>query len=240
MAYCFMLRVPSEALPVAAHRAADGDEHPIFRLSEGRAEVWLPKRKNRLTPSSVLRACWCNRCVGSWMHLSTPPPYGVSRFEVHSDLSCACCGRVHGGIRPWCVGFLGGIAWASAGCAEVSAPSLTSHLRWLAMDSRGSCDVWMFPTRGNTGCKTSGVVCVAVPVVGRLRSHGLRRGHAEDLREAGASTDVIKAAGDWRSRAYLHYQDLQRREFDAVRMAHQGGSAFSDESEVALHVHTAC
>ena len=49
-AYVFLLRVPSEAIPIAAHGHTGG-----------KVEVWLPKRKNRLVPSSVLRACWCSR-----------------------------------------------------------------------------------------------------------------------------------------------------------------------------------
>ena len=58
--------------------------------------------------------------------------------------------------------------------------------------------------------------------------HDLRRGHAEDLRSAGASPDVIRAAGDWsaRSRAYLHYQDQVQQECDEVN-----AFVLSDESD---------
>ena len=40
---------------------------------------------------------------------------------------------------------------------------------------------------------------MGVKEASKYRTHDLRRGHAEDMRASGASTDDIKAAGDWRS-----------------------------------------
>jgi hypothetical protein len=60
--YVFLLRVPSEALPMAAHAAAPGQERPVFRAHRDSVELWLPKRKNRLMPTSIWRKCWCAQC----------------------------------------------------------------------------------------------------------------------------------------------------------------------------------
>ena len=62
-AYAFMLRVPSEGLTMAAHSMPDGLEVscPVFFLRGGEAVLWLPFRKNRLFPSEIVRACWCNK-----------------------------------------------------------------------------------------------------------------------------------------------------------------------------------
>jgi hypothetical protein len=83
-AYVFLLRVPSEALPMAAGGGAGKKVTPIFKVHVDRntVELWLPKRKNRRTPSSQFRLfvapflhglfvaiacvshrpCWCKKC----------------------------------------------------------------------------------------------------------------------------------------------------------------------------------
>ena len=48
------------------------------------------------------------------------------------------------------------------------------------------------------------------------RTHDLRRGHAEDLRLAGAPLWKILAAGEWRSPAFMEYLDVHRMETDLV------------------------
>ena len=48
------------------------------------------------------------------------------------------------------------------------------------------------------------------------RPHDLRRGHAEDLRLAGAPLCKILAAGEWRSPAFLQYLDVHRMEVELV------------------------
>ena len=48
------------------------------------------------------------------------------------------------------------------------------------------------------------------------RPHDLRRGHADDLRKAGAPLWQILAAGEWRSPAFLEYMDLHRMEAQLV------------------------
>ena len=56
--YTFLLRVPSEGIPIAAHEF-QGAGAPVFRIHADTVELWLPKRKNRMHPVSILRKCWC-------------------------------------------------------------------------------------------------------------------------------------------------------------------------------------
>jgi hypothetical protein len=63
-------------------------------------------------------------------------------------------------------------------------------------------------------------------------THDFRRGHAKDLVENGATIAEILSAGQWRSPAFLQYQDIADLERDAVAEAHMDES--SDE-EVDRH-----
>jgi len=60
--YAFLLRVPSEGIPMAAHSASAGDPTPIFSVTESAATLWFPFRKNMLWPSQQVRKCWCKNC----------------------------------------------------------------------------------------------------------------------------------------------------------------------------------
>ena len=55
--YTFLLRVPSEGIPIAAHRGASATAH-VFRIHDESVELWLHRRWNRLHPSSIFRKCW--------------------------------------------------------------------------------------------------------------------------------------------------------------------------------------
>ena len=62
-AYVFLLRVPSEALPMATQASnSTGAAVPVFTLRGNMVELWLPKRKNRRSPSTQFRPCWCKKC----------------------------------------------------------------------------------------------------------------------------------------------------------------------------------
>ena len=50
----------------------------------------------------------------------------------------------------------------------------------------------------------------------KFRPHDLRRGHAEDLRKAGAPLWKILAAGEWTSGHYKDYIDVHQAEMEAV------------------------
>jgi hypothetical protein len=95
--YIFMLRVPSEALPMAAHGAGGKRCVPIFRLHGDMVELWHPKRKNRLHPSSSYRPCWCKKCpitcpvhiLGAFMAelpVGTQPFVRISPAQANSGL----------------------------------------------------------------------------------------------------------------------------------------------------------
>ena len=172
-AYVFLLRVPSEALPASVHVDDEG-KWPVLSVRPDVVEIWLPRRKNRLTPSTIVRSCWCHVCrltcpvhvLGEWL------------------------GELQPGTRPF---------------AHISPHDARSGLR-LFLAAIGVEDAHLY------------------------WSHDLRRGHADDLREAGADAAVICAAGDWKSGAYLHYQDLNRREAAAVRKAYVVASSDEDEA----------
>ena len=69
---------------------------------------------------------------------------------------------------------------------------------------------------------------------GIYRCHDLRRGHAKDLVESGASLVEILAAGQWRSPAFLKYLDLRTLERDAVLAACVDESSGGEEEALTL------
>ena len=52
------------------------------------------------------------------------------------------------------------------------------------------------------------------------RTHDIRRGHADDLRESGASLYELLSAGEWSSPAYMSYLNMQELEAAVVLEAH--------------------
>ena len=59
--YAFLLRVPSEAIPICAHSTSIRNA-PVMIVSGQELILSLPKRKNRRTPSVLRRRCWCQQC----------------------------------------------------------------------------------------------------------------------------------------------------------------------------------
>ena len=72
------------------------------------------------------------------------------------------------------------------------------------------------------------LLAIKIPDALDYRTHDLRRGHARDMQQWGASLKEILAAGEWRSPAFLQYLDLDQLECDAVIEAHQDESSDSD------------
>ena len=64
MSYIFLLRVPSEAIPVCAH-TAEGVAAPVLVVRDDEVVLRLPRRKNRRTPSVLRRGCWCRECTAT-------------------------------------------------------------------------------------------------------------------------------------------------------------------------------
>ena len=61
--YAFLLRLPSEGIPMAAHTAPAGCQTPVLSVGESSVTLWFPTRKNKLWPSQQVRACWCRSCT---------------------------------------------------------------------------------------------------------------------------------------------------------------------------------
>ena len=181
-AYVFLLRVPSECLPIKTFAGP-----PKAGEAMGQASVWiesdrlvlrLGRRKNKPGGSLLFRECWCASCeqtcpvhvLGAYF---TSLPIGSSPFACTSP----------------------------GGALELLRRMLTS---------------------------------LQVPDAKHYRTHDLRRGHAEDMRCAGASLGQILKAGEWRSPAFLAYLDTQELECAAVIEAHVNDE--SDEDDVPIEV----
>jgi len=61
------------------------------------------------------------------------------------------------------------------------------------------------------------------------RTHDLRRGHAQDLVDRGATLAKILQAGQWRSPAFLAFVDTEGLENGVVVEAHMNESSSDDE-----------
>ena len=61
--YVFLLRLPSECLPMCCHMAPAGVEAPVFSLRGQEVVLSFPRRKNRLFPTEVARKCWCSHSM---------------------------------------------------------------------------------------------------------------------------------------------------------------------------------
>ena len=61
MAYCFLLRVPSECLPAIKGRDGydSGEAQSVVIVRESELVLRLKKRKNKLGGSVLVRTCWC-------------------------------------------------------------------------------------------------------------------------------------------------------------------------------------
>ena len=70
---------------------------------------------------------------------------------------------------------------------------------------------------------------IGVPCASEYILQDFRRGHAQDLLMSGARLNVILAAGQWRSAAFLKYIDVAELEARAVLEAHFAQSDNEDE-----------
>ena len=60
-AYAFLLRVPSEALPMVVADGSSGQS--VVVATDHEIILTLQRRKNRPAGSRLVRKCWCNECV---------------------------------------------------------------------------------------------------------------------------------------------------------------------------------
>ena len=71
---------------------------------------------------------------------------------------------------------------------------------------------------------------IDVPQAKIYRTHDLRRGHAQDLIDNGATLAQILQAGQWRSPAFLAYVDKEALEDSVVVEAHLDESSSDEEA----------
>ena len=97
VSYVFLLRMPSEALPmvtVGGGIGAPGEQSVIY-LEDEVVHLKLAKRKNRQKGSLLKRSCWCKACRLTcpvhvlWQYLSSQPA-GFRPFEKISAAKALC------------------------------------------------------------------------------------------------------------------------------------------------------
>jgi hypothetical protein len=79
LSYTFLLRVPSEAIPVQvghfaeARAALPAGRHSMVGLQGGDLVLQLARRKNKPHGSTLVRSCWCAQCkVTCPVHVLAP------------------------------------------------------------------------------------------------------------------------------------------------------------------------
>ena len=65
LAYTFLLRVPSEALPALVGGSADSPSQSALTLDGDVLQLKLQRRKNKPHGSTLKRHCWCETCPRS-------------------------------------------------------------------------------------------------------------------------------------------------------------------------------
>ena len=57
--YVFLLRLPSEALPIEVGRVPGKQQQAVLEMDDGKLILTLMRRKNRPAGSKLERTCWC-------------------------------------------------------------------------------------------------------------------------------------------------------------------------------------
>ena len=179
-AYSFLLRVPSECLPIVIGEHPDKPLEPCVHSCLGADDnevvLRLAGMKNRLHGSVIRRGCERStqprlcpvHVLGKWVRLQK---VGSEPFEA------------------------------------ISPASARATLQELGLaDSHAYC------------------------------LHDMRRGHAQDLVEAGSSLQQILKASEWVGPAFLKYLDAVKVEKAAVVQAHMDDSEEDDMQVVFQHV----
>ena len=86
LAYVFLLRVPSEALPAVAGKVFGREAQSVLEHSGEGLRLTLRRRKNKPQGSQLVRSCWCTQCSRTCpVHALGPvvaaSPQGESLFE---------------------------------------------------------------------------------------------------------------------------------------------------------------
>ena len=80
----FLLRVPSEALPLVAHAHTEAEHStaPVVTVGDDSITIHSQRRKNRLASTTLTRKCWCKQCA------ATCPVHVLGKF-----ITSNCCVR---------------------------------------------------------------------------------------------------------------------------------------------------
>ena len=76
--YVFLLRLPSEALPIEVGRVPGKQQQAVLEMDEGKLILTLMRRKNRPAGSKLERTCWCREsCRTCPVHVLGPAVRGI-------------------------------------------------------------------------------------------------------------------------------------------------------------------
>ena len=76
--YVFLLRLPSEALPIEVGRVPGKQQQAVLEMDEGKLILTLMRRKNRPAGSKLERTCWCKEsCRTCPVHVLGPAVRGI-------------------------------------------------------------------------------------------------------------------------------------------------------------------
>jgi len=71
--YVFLLRLPSEALPIEVGRVPGKHQQAVLEMDDGKLVLTLLRRKNRPAGSRLERTCWCREsCRTCPVHVLGP------------------------------------------------------------------------------------------------------------------------------------------------------------------------
>ena len=95
--YVFLLRVPSEGLPITVNSNGICDGHAVISFDGNELVLKLKSRKNRPQGSILRRGCWCRQCkatcpvhvLGAWFRtlpLGRRPFAGITAASALADL----------------------------------------------------------------------------------------------------------------------------------------------------------
>ena len=76
--YVFLLRLPSEALPIEVGRVPGKQQQAVLEMDDGKLILTFMRRKNRPAGSKLERTCWCKEsCRTCPVHVLGPAVRGI-------------------------------------------------------------------------------------------------------------------------------------------------------------------
>ena len=85
--YAFLLRLPSEALPVVCGRASGNNGQATLYKGDNTLVLTLAKRKNKPSGSRLVRGCWCSE---SRVRAPLLRQFVLPRLHLHDSWQVTC------------------------------------------------------------------------------------------------------------------------------------------------------